>query len=73
MLQENGNGEFKGSTLARLNNIEHSLEQLRQETKQQSEQLESINRKLSYVYGFAGGIGVIAGVITTWLTSKLGM
>ena len=73
MAKKENNGFWRGTTEARLHAIELSLEELKDETRKQSEQLGSINRKLSYVYGFAGGIGVIAGVLAAWFSKKLGL
>ena len=65
------NGFFKGQTETRLAGIEKRLDELHAETKWQTAQLNTINRKLSYLYGFSGGIGVVAGFVSSWISTRL--
>ncbi len=64
----NGNDEFKGSTKARLNSIEHQLDTIQADVK-------SINKKLNTVITktaiFSGSLGVASGLVTSWIFEKL--
>lgn len=66
-----GYNEFKGSTLAHLSAIDSSITEIKEDTKVVSQQLSNIDRKVTYVYGFAGGLGILAGIIASWISNKL--
>ena len=71
MKKMSDNGEFKGSTKARLDNIDHRLDYMHSDLRELKKQVINLNRKVSYIYGFAGGLGIISGTVAAWLFQNL--
>jgi len=65
------NGVFKGKTQARLDNIENQITFLRQDLKGVMKQIEDIDKKLSRIYGFAGGVGAVVGIVASFVFDKI--
>ena len=57
--------EFRGATDARLKNIEEHFVDA-------NEKLDAIERKVTYIYGFAGGVSIFTGIITGLIMRWLG-
>ena len=66
-----GNGEFKGSTTARLNRIEEDLKEVRANQKITHDKVDGINRRLDrwagalYVGGF--GLPIVVSIVVHFL------
>lgn len=61
------NERILGATEVRLANLEKSVDGLNQKTDAQTTQLDVIQNKLNRMFGFAGGIGTVAGIASAWI------
>lgn len=82
MVRKSLNGEWKGTVNARLDSIEAKLGELQSEANDHREyareqfekiheRMDKLSTKLTYVYAFAGGIGVTVSIVASWLLDRV--
>lgn len=54
----------------RVKSIQGSVEQIKVETKEQTEKLDKIKDRVNYIYSFSAGVGAVAGLVSAWVVSK---
>ena len=47
------------------------FEQLRLDMLEMKKDIKELNRKMTYIYGFAAAIGVVSSFIIQWIKSKI--